>query len=149
MSVRPVLAATAALSATAALLGGCATISQTVGKTWTMGLIGAQEVPGPGDPDGSGTAKVTADATTGTICYELTVQDISQPTAAHIHQGARGVAGPPVLQLKPPVTGSSKECLDVDKQLAAAIIANPTGYYVNVHTADYPKGAIRGQLPPR
>ena len=60
--------------------------------------------------------------------------------------GARGVAGPPVLTLDTPVDGRSSKCYGVDKALAAAIIANPAGYYVNVHTNAYPKGAIRGQL---
>ena len=30
----------------------------------------------------------------------------------------------------------------------AAILADPSGYYVNVHNAEYPGGAIRGQLAP-
>jgi hypothetical protein len=127
-------------------LAGCATIASTVGESWSAALVGAQEVPGPGDPDGTGTVRLTADSATDTICYTLDVRGISRPTAAHVHKGALGVAGPPVLPLAPPVTGRSKECLDVDKALAAAIIANPAGYYVNVHTADHPKGAIRGQL---
>ncbi|GAA0727145.1 CHRD domain-containing protein [Sphingomonas japonica] len=131
---------------TAASLGACATIAGTVGQTWTTALVGNQEVPGPGDRDGTGTAKVTADATTNTVCVDIQVRGISTPTAAHIHRGALGVAGPPVLPLTAPVDGSTKECLNVEKALAAAIIAAPYDYYVNVHTADFPAGAIRGQL---
>lgn len=134
------------LIAAAATLAGCATVAGTVGESYNTALVGQQEVPGPGDPDGTGTAKITADATTNQICYDLTVQNITRPTAAHIHSGARGDMGPPVVTLEAPTNGAISKCMRVDKQVAAAIIANPSGYYVNVHTADYPNGAIRGQL---
>jgi hypothetical protein len=129
----------------ATALAGCATIAGTVGQTYNTALVGAQEVPGPGDATATGTAKVTADATTDQVCVDLTVQGLA-PTAAHIHQAARGVAGPVVLPLATPVDGRSSKCYGVDKQLAAGIIANPSAYYVNVHDAAHPKGAIRGQL---
>ena len=131
---------------TATALAGCATVAGTVGESYNTALVGQQEVPGPGDPDGTGTAKITADATTNQVCYDITVQNISRPTAAHIHKGARGVAGPPVVTLEAPTNGAISKCLKVDKQVAAGIIADPSGYYVNVHTADYPNGAVRGQL---
>ena len=137
---------TLALLSGAAALGGCSTIANTVGESYSTALVGNQEVPGPGDPDGTGTAKITADSTTNTICFDLTVQNIDTANAAHIHRGARGVAGPPVLTLDNPVDGSIKGCADVEKSLAAAIIANPANFYVNVHNARYPNGAIRGQL---
>ena len=130
-------------------LSACATVAGAVGQSWTTALVGNQEVPGPGDPDGTGTAKVTADATTNTVCVDIAVQAISRPTMAHIHRGARGVAGPPVITLSAPVNGASKECLTVEKAMAAAIIADPASYYVNVHTADFPAGAIRGQISGR
>ncbi|TPG19973.1 CHRD domain-containing protein [Sphingomonas koreensis] len=139
----------AALSIAALALSGCATVAGTIGESWQAALTGNQEVPGPGDPDATGTVKVTADSATNQICYDLTVQGLAAPTMAHIHKGARGVAGPPVLTMAPPVQGASKECQTVDRALAAAIIADPSSFYVNVHTAAYPKGAIRGQLPPR
>lgn len=127
-------------------MAGCSTVARTVGNTYDTGLTGAAEVPGPGDADGSGTARITADATTNQICYELTVQAIDAPTAAHIHRGAVGVAGPPVLTLDPPTTGASRGCYDVARELAAGIVANPENHYVNVHNARYPQGAVRGQL---
>lgn len=138
----PALVALAALAA----LAGCSTVARTVGNTWNTGLTGAAEVPGPGDRDGSGTARITADAATNQICYELTVQAIDAPTAAHVHRGAVGVAGPPVVTLDPPTRGSSRGCYNVARELAAAIIANPAGFYVNVHNDRHPQGAVRGQL---
>jgi hypothetical protein len=44
------------------------------------------------------------------------------------------------------VSNSGDECVAVEPDVLKAIIANPAGYYVNVHTADFPAGAIRGQL---
>jgi len=111
-------------------------------------LAGASEVPGPGDTDGTGTASFRTLAGLGQICYLLNVSKITLPaTAAHIHQGASGVAGPPVVGLKPPAaTASSRGCVAVPRTLVLAILASPSGYYANVHTTDFPDGAIRGQL---
>ena len=114
-------------------------------------LTGANEVPGPGDTDGAGTASIRTLAGLGQICYLLNVSKITLPaTAAHIHRGSAGVAGPPVVGLKPPTgtatTGSSRGCVAAPRTLVVAILANPSNYYVNVHTTDFPDGAVRGQL---
>lgn len=143
--MRNALPLSAALAA-GALLAGCATLAGTVGESYQTGLVGSQEVPGPGDPDGTGTAKITADATTNQVCYDLTTQGIVRPTAAHLHSGRSGVAGPVAVTFDAPSSGASKGCVSVDKTVAAAVIADPAGFYVNVHNADYPNGAIRGQL---
>jgi len=66
---------------------------------------------------------------------------------AHIHKGAAGVNGPIVVTLNTPdKNGTSTACADIDPALAKDILANPQGYYVNVHNADFPNGAARGQL---
>jgi CHRD domain len=123
-----------------------AAVAQAGGKTLTTTLTGAAEVPGPGDPDGSGVATLTLNPGQGEICYELSVTLIAPPTAAHIHVGTAGVAGPVVVPLVPPVEGSSSACASVDPALIKAIMKNPEQYYVNVHNAEYPAGALRGQL---
>lgn len=116
------------------------------GRPFATTLTGAAEVPGPGDPDGSGTAELTLNPGLGEICYTLTVADIVPATAAHIHVGTSDVAGPVVVPLEPPTTGESSACAEVDPALIRAILKNPENYYVNVHNAEYPAGALRGQL---
>lgn len=128
------------------LAAGCETIAQAVDETYTASLTGAQEVPGPGDPDGIGTADVTVLDKVDNICYEIKVQGIAPATAAHIHRGAMGVSGPPVVTLEPPTDGEKDKCVSAPEAIADEIERNPSNFYVNVHNADYPDGAIRGQL---
>ena len=112
-------------------------------------MNGAQEVPVPGDPDGKGGAKITLLPRYGTICFRLRVKDITLPAdAAHIHAGAWGVAGPVVVALgAPDAEGKAKGCTTgVDPELIKDIGRHPRMYYVNVHTSDFPDGAVRGQL---
>jgi CHRD domain len=130
----------------AVAVAGTAGAVQAQGRTLSTTLTGAAEVPGPGDPDGSGTATLTVNPGLGQICYELTVSGIAPATAAHIHVGAVGVAGPVVVPLEPPTDGTSSGCAEVSRELALAILKSPSDYYVNVHNAEFPAGALRGQL---
>jgi hypothetical protein len=109
-------------------------------------MTGAAEVPGPASPTGAGTAGVMIDPDKGQVCFRLTVTGLDTPTMAHIHKGAVGVSGPPVVVLDAPATGMSQGCKPVAADVIAALLASPSDYYVNVHTAAFPKGAIRGQL---
>lgn len=109
-------------------------------------LSGAAEIPGPGDEDGSGVANVYLEED-GSICYDfIGIDGIDTPTAAHIHEGGESVAGPVVLPLETPTEGSLDACVADQAELSARIAENPAGFYVNVHNADFPDGAIRGQL---
>lgn len=98
------------------------------------------------DVDGSGTATVTIDPASGKVCYTLEVKNIDPALAAHIHKGAAGAGGPPVVPLDAPANGKSQGCTSVSPDVAASIVADPAGYYVNVHTKPFMGGAIRGQL---
>ena len=109
-------------------------------------LTGAAEVPGPGDPDGSGTADLRLNPGQEEICFDLTATGIEPATGAHIHIGDATSAGPVVVPLTPPTDGTSSGCVYAPRELILQIIHNPENYYVNVHNAEYPAGALRGQL---
>jgi len=116
------------------------------GSGLSANLAGSNEVPNAGDPDGMGYVELTLNQGQGTISYTLMVEGIQTATAAHIHLGAAGVAGPVVVGLRAPSSGMSSGVLELDKELIKAIRKNPEMYYVNVHNPTYPGGAVRGQL---
>lgn len=109
-------------------------------------LTGANERPGPGDPDGSGTFTAKIKPSQGTLCYTITASDIAPATAAHVHVGDSTMPGPVVIGLMPPTEGSVTACATASRELLRAIQRNPENYYVNVHNTQFPAGAVRGQL---
>jgi hypothetical protein len=112
-------------------------------QTYVAVMTGSQEAPGPGDPDGVGVALIRIEGTT--VHYSIVTQNIEPATAAHIHIGAPGVpSGPVRIGFNPPLSGS----VVASQTEIDAIIANPSNYYVNVHTASFGPGAIRGPLVP-
>jgi hypothetical protein len=116
------------------------------GQTLKATLTGATEVPGPGDADGSGTATVTIDTVKGQLCYTVNVTLVDGVTMAHIHRAPMGSMGNVVYPFAAPTTGSSQGCAAIKPDLAAAILASPSDFYVNVHSQANPAGAVRGQL---
>lgn len=108
----------------------------------TINLTGGAEVPGPGDADGSGMAKLTLNHQKGEVCYTVSTKKIQVITAVHIHSGAVGQSGDPKATLSP----TAKGCVSVDKDAIEDMMNNPANYYINVHNAEFPNGALRGQL---
>ena len=105
------------------------------------------------DPDGLGGAAFTFDLTAATpnVCWDLSYGNIEQPMMAHIHQAPAGVDGPIVITVNPATLGatSATGCSNLpvpEQTAAAAVVANPANFYVNIHNGSYPAGAIRGQL---
>ncbi|MDQ3642473.1 MAG: CHRD domain-containing protein [Actinomycetota bacterium] len=132
-----------ALLASAILIGSAGAASAA--EVFTAELQGEEEVPVRGDLDGTGFAVVAAIPEVGLVCYGVVVFGIAPANAAHIHEAPRGVAGPVVVPLQAPTSGDSAGC--VSNQAEAEDIAeNPSDYYVNVHNAEFPGGALRGQL---
>jgi hypothetical protein len=110
---------------------------------YNIPMDGFQVVPGPGDPDATGTALFTINPATTTIEWLITVNDIDELlTGAQIHQAPAGVAGPVVFDFD----GALGNTGFIDATLATAITGNPLGYYVNVNSELFPDGVVRGQF---
>jgi len=108
-------------------------------------LKGSNEVPDKGDPNGTGFVVVTFKAAKGMACWQFKgIARIGTPTAAHIHKGRKGVAGAVVIPFG--AAYKAKGCQKAAKSVIEAIETNPNRYYVNIHNARYPGGALRGQL---
>jgi len=111
-------------------------------------MTGGAEAPTKGDSDGRGAATLLFPSPTR-VCFALLVGNVKKPNAAHIHRGAKGVAGPIVVPLTPPGSGTagfSSGCVNASAALVSEIAGKPSRFYVNVHTGDFPGGAVRGQL---
>jgi len=133
-----------ALGAAVLLVAGMAgqAIAKPVKLVATLG--GAAETAG-GDPDGVGGFKADVDDETGDFCFTLWADKTTKPTMAHVHAGAAGTNGAPVITLD--VTGKGSDmCIAVEPDKLKPIVADPAGFYINIHTADFPAGAVRGQL---
>jgi hypothetical protein len=121
-------------------------------------LTGENPVTGvvTGDPDGRGTAEFTFDTEQSTICYELEVEGIAEPVepapgvgSAHIHFLATGgIAVDLQADFQPDNSDEFKAsgCVEVDSALLQAILENPDQFYVNIHNAEFPGGALSGLL---
>ena len=134
--------ALAALSLTAFTAGASAD-----SRMFVAYLYGGNERPVAGDPDAFGIATVEV-VGAGGICYSIIVQNAAAATVAHIHAGAAGAVGGPVLGLPVGAALPTRvgNCIAAAPALVTAIRANPQNFYVNVHNAAFPGGAVRGQL---
>jgi hypothetical protein len=121
-------------------------LATTGGTAFNVTLTGEAESPA-GDPVGNGTATVRLRLGQAQLCYKLAAKNLPAAVAAHIHSGAAGASGPVVIPLATPgADGTSAGCATTTRAIVAAILGNAGSYYVNVHTAEFPGGAIRGQL---
>ena len=116
----------------------------------TAKLKGNNEVPGPGSPKGKGDISVFLKAKKEKVCFQLEVSKLDTITAGHIHKGTADEAGAVKVTLfdsEIEGTGNYEGCTaDVKSKLIKKIASVPEKFYVNIHTLDYPDGAIRGQL---
>lgn len=143
-----------------AIVVGAGSAMAAPDRTQATDLKGSEEVPGPGDPDASGFATLQlGNPGSHEICYDLHWENISGEnhdasddavTAAHIHEAGPGVAAPPAVPLfvdqHLPTSSSMSGCVSATPKTIAQINAHPEDYYVNIHSGEYPSGAIRGQL---
>ena len=123
-----------------------------LGQTFGAVLTASQEVP-PTTTPGFGSATVIFDATRANITVTITVANLGSPiNNFHIHKNPAGQSGDVVVNLiglggvfvNNKMTGT----FPIGASTSADLIAHPENYYVNVHTTQFPGGAIRGQLAP-
>ena len=130
------------------------------GRKFTTPMSGAEEcntsvtptVCGVGDPDGSATGRITVNVGQDRVCWEFTnVSNVDPVNRGHIHRAPAGSNGGIVVDFfnvaagtQGPLTGCTTTPLG--KELLKDIIQNPSAFYLNLHNADFPGGAVRGQL---
>jgi CHRD domain len=116
------------------------------GQAFQVALTGEAESPAA-DPVATGTATVRLRAGQGQLCYKLAATNLPPAAAAHVHRGDAGSSGPVVIPLATPnASGEASGCANASRTIVQAILADPGSYYVNVHTTEFPAGAVRGQL---
>ena len=131
------------------------------GMKFSMTLSDEAEVPGPGDPNASGTANITINPGQSRVCWEITTAGIDPGysvvagSGGHIHRGEAGEAGPVAISLGVELNGTDTGCTTAPRALIDEIRKSPHMFYVNLHWADttapitltsYASGGLRAQL---
>jgi CHRD domain-containing protein/PQQ enzyme-like repeat protein len=140
---KAVIGLVVSLLALAGVVAASAATSAT-GTKFEVALKGPNESPAA-PASNTGKVELTLNAKTGKVCWEFKLTHIDgKPNQAHIHKGKRGVSGNVVV----PLGGTYKRqgCTTASKALVKSILKTPAGFYVNVHNAKHPLGAMRGQL---
>ncbi|GGK00934.1 hypothetical protein GCM10010123_33630 [Pilimelia anulata] len=115
------------------------------GTVHDVHLTAEEVVPRPGPAGAHGSASLDFVLHDGRLCYTLGYAGMAEPTAAMVHQGPYGVAGPVVVDLDIAGNGVAA-CIDADNDVLFRVAAAPDIHYLQLHTPDSPGGAIRGQL---
>ncbi|HET7555759.1 MAG TPA: CHRD domain-containing protein [Gaiellaceae bacterium] len=138
---RAIIGLGVSLLALVAVLVASAATSAT---KFEVALKGSNESPAAAASN-KGTVELTLNAKTGKVCWDFKLGHIDgKPNQAHIHKGRRGVSGNVVVPLG--ATYKREGCTTASKALVRSILRSPGGFYVNVHNAKHPLGAMRGQL---
>jgi hypothetical protein len=110
-------------------------------------LDGSKEVPAA-DPDGQARAVIRVQG--NQLCFSLNWKNLATLQMGHIHFGAAGANGPVQIGLFDSALPSSLNavagCVTADAAATTDLLARPSRYYVNLHTGEFPSGAVRGQL---
>lgn len=114
-------------------------------RIYRLSLSGSAEVP-RGAPHGSGAAILAWHGETK-VCWRFAhLHGFSGATVAHIHAGSKGRSGKIVLPLSTGTRLHHEGCVPISPTLTKAIWRDPSRYYVNIHSTQYPAGAVRAQL---
>ena len=131
-----------------AVLAGAGSAGTALAATHFRAVLSGDNVPGAADTDGWGRVRIGIHQTTNRLCADLEVRSIGPVTSAQVYRGGPGEVGQPVARLERPDDEDSWDCKQIGDGLAEEIASNPAAFYVEVRTAEFPNGAIRGQLGP-
>jgi hypothetical protein len=127
----------------ATALTGCATAPRA--PAYCTDLRGAGPASDALDPVATGSARLELGG--ASIRFHIRTANLGKVVATHLHQGGVGVNGPMAVELNPGFTGEVLDgSIPVESDLSARILANPSQFYVKLHSLKFPGGAIRGQL---
>lgn len=103
---------------------------------------------GPGDPDGTGIISLFVFDRSGEIFFFVNTEGLTSPLTVELHKVARGdTDGPVVATLAEGATHDDPAGnFFIERSLARDLNRNPSSYYILVRSADFPAGALRGQL---
>jgi hypothetical protein len=139
---RTLIALVISALALVAVVAANAAAAKTV--TFEVALKGNNEAPAA-PASNKGKVELKLNAATGKVCWEFKLGKIDgKPSQAHIHKGKAGVSGNVVVPLG--ANYKRQGCTTAAKSLVKSIAGHPGAYYVNVHNAKHPLGAMRGQL---
>lgn len=120
--------------------------------TFAGELRGANEAPTPTSSSAVGAFFITVDTVNKTLTWDVT-SNVASPTLAHIHPGASGVAGSPLITFATSAsaftngrTSGTTSISTLSDANFNSLITTPQNFYVNVHSTTNPGGEIRGQL---
>jgi hypothetical protein len=131
--------------------------------------LSGTQVPGGGDPNGRAQAGLRLEPEAELVCLRSMWRELAgEVTAIHVHRGPEGQNGPHHIDLLDnaslagsenrvefcvQVTGGDHQAQDAGHGAAGspadriqAVVDDPGGFYLNVHTTAFPNGAVRGQL---
>jgi hypothetical protein len=117
--------------------------------SYAVNATGARVTGGKGIMTAASATGTITVSSNGQVCYSIKTSGLTGIVEAHIHVGALGTDGADVVTI--PIRGLNSKakmapCVNTKERVANAILANPAGYYLNVHTSAFPDGAVRGQL---
>ena len=115
------------------------------GGTALRATLTPEQEPDGVTSNGGGTAHMTL--TEAGLAYQITVTGLTGPIqAAHFHYGAAGASGPVVHGITFNGNTAAGVWTDLPDSLIVALLLGQL--YINIHTAQYPAGEIRGQVYP-
>lgn len=161
-----VVAGCATTSGSGSGSGSEASAAKSGSETFHARLDAATEVPAPNVGSGAPSGMATFTSNGASISYTVSVTGLSSAlTAAHIHTGPPGVAGPVAVPLSLQAgategTAAGQGSFDASaikgknadgspmtmNDLLAAMRAG--GLYINVHTVNNKTGEVRGAIGP-